>query len=257
MRPESALALIRHNLLLARRDLQTFAFAVAMPFVLIAFTRAAYRPVLVGEGYADANGTEQAVPGMAVMFALLLVGTIGFRVFEEHSWGTWSRLRASPAGPLTVLAGKLLPSLLVVGAQQTVLFVAGVALYDLHVKGSAASVALVTTALGICVLTFGSLLAAFASNANQLNVFANLGGAALAGLGGALVPLSTLPGWARAVAPATPSYWAMRGFRSVILDGDGIGDVVAPVVALLAFAAVFALIAAVRFRFDEVKSSFL
>jgi len=64
-------------------------------------------------------------------------------------------------------------------------------------------------------------------------------------------------GWARAVAPATPSYWAMRGFRSVILDGDGIGDVVAPVVALLAFAAVFALIAAVRFRFDEVKSSFL
>jgi ABC-2 type transport system permease protein len=115
----------------------------------------------------------------------------------------------------------------------------------------------VTTALGICVLTFGSLLAAFASNANQLNVFANLGGAALAGLGGALVPLSTLPGWARAVAPATPSYWAMRGFRSVILDGDGIGDVVAPVVALLAFAAVFALIAAVRFRFDEVKSSFL
>jgi hypothetical protein len=41
------------------------------------------------------------------------------------------------------------------------------------------------------------------------------------------------------------------------LDGDGIGDVVAPVVALLAFAAVFALIAAVRFRFDEVKSSFL
>ena len=137
------------------------------------------------------------------------------------------------------------------------LFGAGVVLYDLRVRGSAVALALVATALGICVLTFGALLAAFASNANQLNVFANLGGTALAGLGGALVPLSTLPGWARAVAPATPSYWAMRGFRSVILDGGGIGNILVPVLALLAFAAGFAAIVAVRFRFDETKSSFL
>jgi hypothetical protein len=63
MRPESALALIRHNLLLARRDLQTFAFAVAMPFVLIAFTRAAYRPVLVGEGYGTRTGPSRRCRG--------------------------------------------------------------------------------------------------------------------------------------------------------------------------------------------------
>jgi hypothetical protein len=50
---------------------------------------------------------------------------------------------------------------------------------------------------------------------------ANFGGVALAGLGGALVPPSALPGWAEAVASGTPSYWAMRGFRSVILDSDG------------------------------------
>jgi ABC-2 type transport system permease protein len=158
---------------------------------------------------------------------------------------------------LTVLAAKLLPSLLLVGAQQILLFGAGGALYGLHVKGSATAVALVALALGICVVTFGALVAAFASNANQLNVFANLGGTALAGLGGALVPLSTLPGWARAVAPATPSYWAMRGFRSVILDRGTISNVLVPVLALSAFAAVFAVIAAVRFRFDETKSSFL
>ncbi len=257
MRRESALALIRHNLLLARRDLATVAFAVAMPLVLIAFTRSVYLPVLVGDGYPAANGTEQAVPGMAVMFALLLIGTVGFRIFEEHAWGTWDRLRASLAGPLTVLVGKLFPSLLVVGAQQAVLFGAGVTLYGLRVSGSAVALALVAAALALCVLAFGAFLAAFASNANQLNVFANLGGTALAGLGGALVPLSTLPGWARAVAPATPSYWAMRGFRSVILDGGAIAEVLFPLLVLLAFAAAFALIASVRFRFDEVKTSFL
>jgi ABC-2 type transport system permease protein len=257
MRPESVLALIRHNLLLERRNLQTVVFAVAMPLVLIAFTRTVYRPVLVGEGYAGAEGTEQAVPGMAVMFALLLIGTVGFRIFEEHAWGTWDRLRAGPVGPLVLLAGKLLPSLLVVALQQAVLFGAGVGLYGLQVAGSVAALVLVAGALTLCVLAFGAAIAAFASNANQLNVLANLGGVALAGLGGALVPLSALPGWAEAVAPVTPSYWAMRGFRAVILDGDGAAGVIVPILVLLAFGTVFAVVAAARFRFDERKSSFL
>ena len=41
-------------------------------------------------------------------------------------------------------------------------------------------------------------------------------------IGGALVPLSVLPQWAKTIAPLTPTYWAMRGFRSVILDGAGL-----------------------------------
>src|SRR5437868_9051419 len=52
---------------------------------------------------------------------------------------------------------------------------------------------------------------------SQLNAFSNLGAMVLAGVGGALAPTSALPSWARTLAPATPSYWAMRGFRQVIL----------------------------------------
>lgn len=61
-----------------------------------------------------------------------------------------------------------------------------------------------------------------------------------------VAPIAVLPGWARAVAPATPSYWAMRGFPEVAL----------PIAVLLGIATIFTVVAGLRFRFDDVKVSF-
>jgi ABC-2 type transport system permease protein len=76
-------------------------------------------------------------------------------------------------------------------------------------------------------------------------------------IGGALVPLSVLPDWARTIAPGTPTYWVMRGFRSVILDGRGLGAVMAPVAVLGAMTVVFAAVAMRRLRFDETKIAWI
>jgi hypothetical protein len=46
----------------------------------------------------------------------------------------------------------------------------------------------------------------------------------------------------------------MRGMRSVILDGRGIGGVVRPTAMLLAMGAAFAVVALRRLRFDETKT---
>jgi ABC-2 type transport system permease protein len=67
------------------------------------------------------------------------------------------------------------------------------------------------------------------------------------------VPFNVLPGWARTIAPATPTYWAMRGFRSIILDGRGLGGVTTPIAVLLAMALAFGVVALRRLRFDEAK----
>jgi hypothetical protein len=47
----------------------------------------------------------------------------------------------------------------------------------------------------------------------------------------------------------------MRGFRSVILDGQSLGGVVAPALVLLGMAALFAAVALSRFRFEDTKLS--
>jgi hypothetical protein len=49
----------------------------------------------------------------------------------------------------------------------------------------------------------------------------------------------------------------MRGFRAVILDGQGLGAVMAPVAVLGAMAIVFAAVAMRRLRFDETKIAWI
>lgn len=249
-------AMLGHNLLLARRDVAPVVVMIVMPLVLMAFLQPALRLSLQAEGYTNVTGAEQAVPGMAVMFVLYMVGVVGFRIFEEHGWGTWDRLRASPAGTAAIVAGKVAPSFLVLVVQLGSLFLAGAIFYRLPVAGSLIALVLVAAAFAAVVLALGVLLAALARTAQQLNALANVGATALAGIGGAIVPIGVLPGWAQTIAPSMPSYWAMRGFHSVILDGGGVSDVLVSVAMLTAFAALFAVVAAKRFRMDEVKVSF-
>jgi ABC-2 type transport system permease protein len=88
---------------------------------------------------------------------------------------------------------------------------------------------------------------------NQLNAVGSVGGMAMAMLGGAWVPVATMPGWAQAVAPALPTYWAMQGLRGVILKGRGVPDVVVPVLVMAGFGLLYTVIAAAKFRFEDPK----
>jgi len=113
----------------------------------------------------------------------------------------------------------------------------------------------VAGAFWLCAVAMGFALLAICKTAMQVNSIANLGAIVLAGIGGAITPSGSLPAGVGLVAPATPTYWAMRGFGDVILDGGGLGDVALPVTALLGFAGAFFLVAAFRFRLDETKTS--
>lgn len=226
-----------------------------MPLIVMAFIKPTYRVVLVEEGYVDANGAEQAVPGFAIMFAFFLVGAVSFSFFREHGWNTWERLRASSTTSAEVMAGKVIVPLAVSLSQLAVLFVVGGLLFDLNVRGSILGIVLLCIALGICLVALGLALTSLCRTITQVDAASNLGAILMAGLGGALAPISSLPDWARAVAPVTPSYWAMRGFQSVILFNHGVSSVILPVIVLLVFGSVFTLVAAARFRFEQTKVS--
>lgn len=246
-------AVARHELTLLRSD-PTFAIVLTvMPLLLMSFIKPAFRYALVSAGSPHANGAEQAVPGMTVMFAFFMVGNVGFSVFRDHAWCTWDRLRSTPIRPAEIIAGKLAVPILILAAQLTVLFLAGGVLFGLSIHGSVAGVVLVAAALDLCLVCMGLALLAVCKKVNQLNAAANLGATFFAGLGGALVPLSLLPGWARVVAPAVPSYWAMRGFKAMILGQGGIGSAAFPALVLAGFTAAFAVVAVARFRFEDPK----
>jgi ABC-2 type transport system permease protein len=245
--------ILAHEVRIVARDPLPLLVLVVFPVITMAFLKPAFQPALAASGHPQANGAEHVVPGQAAMSAFFLVSLMTFAFFTEHGWATWDRLRASPASATEIILGKALPRVAIGVAQFAVILTAGVLVFDLHVRGDVVALSPLILAFSVCLVLLGVAATALARTAQQANTFAYLGMVLFGAIGGALVPYSVLPDWARTVAPVTPTYWAMRGLRSVILDGQGFAAVAMPTVVLLCMALLFAVVAMRRFRFDEKK----
>ncbi len=245
----------RHDLRILRRDPVFVIIFTIMPLGFMAFTKGAFGLAAPGRAGLHSNGAEQVVPGAAVLFSGFLVGNLGFNVFREHGWATWDRLRASELDTPELLLGKSIAPVITLVLQLTVMLGLGSVLFDLHMSGSVLGFILVAAAMALMEVALGLMLLAVCRSVLQLNAATNLGAMLLGGLGGAVTPLATLPHWAQRIAPGTPTYWAMKGFRRVILFGGGIGDVAGTIGVLLAFGLGFTVVAALRFRVEDAKVS--
>lgn len=191
------------------------------------------------------------------MFAFFMVSYAGTAFFREHVWATWDRVRCTPASPLEMALGKIISPFALLCVQQAVLMVIGATLFGLHLAGSWATFALVDLSftLWLTALIFATIT--FCQSLQQVLAISNLGALVFAGLGGALTPLKTLPHWAQTIAPASPIYWAMRGFKQVALQGGGLGTVAPSLAVLAGSALLIGAASALRFKVDAEKGGTL
>lgn len=244
----------RHDLRILRRDPAFLIIFTITPIAFMAFNEAAVGAAMsVRFPNADINGAAYIVPAATVLFSGFLVGNVGFGVFREHGWGTWERLRASPLTPAELMFGKSLVPILSISTQIVVLLAAGFLLFDLEVRGSLAAFGAVGFALAVMNVSLGFMLLSICKSVIQLNALATAGAMLIGGLGGTITPVEFLPGWAQAIAPLTPAYWAMEGFRAVTIESGGMADVAVPLLVLTGFTVVFAGVALVRFRVEDTK----
>jgi ABC-2 type transport system permease protein len=248
--------MVGHEVRLLTRDPLPIMILVVFPLLLMSFLKPTFALALTAHGYPGANGAEQVVPGEAVVNGFYIVGMTSFAFFSEYGWNTWERLRASQATSPEIILGKALPLLAVSIAQFLIILGLGIPLFQLHSHGPFLALVPLIVAFATCLVMLGVMITALCHTIQQVSAVA-MGGLVLFGaLGGALVPIEVIPGWARAVAPATPTYWIMRGFRSVILDGHGLAAIVLPCCVLLGMSVVFAAVSLRRFRFTDAKVSF-
>ncbi|MDX1657521.1 MAG: ABC transporter permease [Nitriliruptorales bacterium] len=257
MSPRTSAALLRHELRIMATDPSVVVFVLVMPLLMIAFTERLFAAPLASEAAgSQVDGSDFAVPGMAVAFAAFGVGFSGFAFFREHGWGTWERLRATPASPADIMTGKVLPAVLLTTLQVALLFALGGPLFGFTIRGSVLAITVLIVALALALNAFGVAIVAVTRTAQQLNAAGSAGGMVMATMGGAFVPIEVMPSWAATLAPAMPTYWAMRGLRAVIFEGGGIAETALPVLMLMGFTLAFGAVAAWRFRFDETKVHF-
>jgi ABC-2 type transport system permease protein len=244
--------LARHNATLMLREPGPMISRLVQPLVLITLMRPLYLAALARDG-AQA-GTIQVVTGMLVMFSLLALSVVGTGILTERSWRTWDRLRATPARAGELLAAKALPAfaLLVVLQAEIIAFGAGV--FGLHVPDPGL-LALAVASWAFALLGIGTALGATLRSQSELNVAYDIGGLLFSALGGALIPTAELPGWARAIAPGSPGYWAMGALRSA-LRGQA-GPTVRDAAVLAGVAAVAGTVAVCRMSRGAPRSRLL
>ncbi|MEU4805082.1 ABC transporter permease [Actinosynnema sp. NPDC023587] len=248
-------ALLALELTLLRRNRSVYIVLVVAPLLLAIFLGPLLRLALAQEGYASATGAEQVIPGLVVMFAFFVVGNVAFVFFREYGWKTWDRLRASPLTTGEIVVAKLVPMLVLALGQQAALFAAGAAFFGLPLRWAQVPLlAAIAVSLTLFLVGFGLLTVVLATNLRQVGVVENVGAMLFAGLGGALTPVALLPGWAQSLAPGTPTYWALRAYRAVLLpDRPDLGTVALSTGALCLAATVLFLIAVTRFDVGRKK----
>jgi ABC-2 type transport system permease protein len=255
--PRRSLAVARNEVRVLRRDPTPLVVLLVMPILLAPLFSSTYRAVLVLAGHAGASGADYAVPAQMAEFAFFLAPYTGFLFFRDHGWGTWSRLRASPATSGDIVVGKAIPMVGVGLLQIAILLTFGVVTLHLHLRGQMLALGGVAFVYVCCAVAAGIALTAVLRTSQQLNALGYLGATLLGALGGALVPLSTMPRWTRTIAPITPQYWTMRASHDLILNGKAAGAVLVPMAMLAGFTAVFVVIAIRRLRVDEPKTGWV
>ncbi|HEX8078657.1 MAG TPA: ABC transporter permease [Jatrophihabitans sp.] len=217
-------AITRHNLTIRLRDPGQMISYIVMPMVLMVVLKPLYTRAVEG-------GAVQVVTGLLVMFSVFAIAIAGNSILVERQWHTWDRLRQSRASATEMLLGKTLPIFAVMLLQQSLLFCYGCLVIGIPWPRSPHYVALAIFVWTFSLLAMGAALATVARSLGELGVISDVGALVLSSLGGALVPLSILPGWAGTLAHISPGYYALSMFQAAV-RGDT-RDVLVPAAILM------------------------
>jgi ABC-2 type transport system permease protein len=199
-------------------------------------------------------GIAQAYAGLTVLFAYFAVNQAGFSYFREHGWGTWTRLRTTPARPSVILLAKLLPYYLLGVVQALVLFLFCRALLGLTPEGSVVQLLALAATVPLSMIAITVLLLSLTRHIQQFSTLANLLAVLMGGVAGAFAPSGALPSWTHVLGRATPQYWAIEGLRANVDQGDW-GAVLPNIGVLVAMSIVIGAVGARRLDLTAPRES--
>jgi ABC-2 type transport system permease protein len=187
------------------------------------------------------------VPGlMGVILTMTMVMMTGLAMTRERERGTMENLLATPAQPIEVMTGKIVPYIFIGLIQSSIILLAARYLFFVPFVGSMTVLYVVALLFIAANLTIGITLSSLAQNqlqAMQLTFFYFLPTMLLSGF---MFPFRGMPGWAQAIGEVLPATHFLRVVRGILLKGNGwvelwpnIWPLIAFTVIVMAFAVIF------------------
>ena len=201
----------------------------------------------VGE-VEEENPANYVIPGYLVMFVFFAAAVAAETIVRERQNHTLERLLASTVNRASILGGVFTGTLIRGMIQIIIFWVVGLLVFKIDLGLAPAAVIILSVLMVIMSSAFAVMLATLARTQRSAGSLAVVTALVLAPLGGCWWPLFILPKWLQALAKISPHAWANTGFNKLMLFGADFGAVVPEMIALLAFAVVFGVIAVWRFR---------
>lgn len=217
------------------------AFPTSPPVdVLVERALGAMRAGAVGDvpiGDRDVRAASYFGPAMAIVFLFFGIGFVARQLPVERQDGTLRRVAVAPVGSASVVLGKALAASVVGLFQMLAIWLACVVLLD-ATWGDPLGVLALILAMVFAVLSIVGLVATLSRTDEQADAISAIIAFGLALLGGNFLRVSDLPDGLRRLSAFTPNGWALRGFTDLVAFHGGPGDIVKPLLAVLAFGGV-------------------
>jgi ABC-2 type transport system permease protein len=198
------------------------------------------------------NGFQVAITGNAVLFGFFIALTCALSFVEERRTGTLRRVMAAPVSRRLFVLAKLVPFVVIGAIQMAFLFGLGAILFGLRVGGSVVALILLCLAVVLCATSLGLLIASFSGTEKQVGGIGSICLLVMGLAGGAMVPRMLMPAALQQLGLCTPQAWALDGYYELLVrDGASLADVAPQIAAVTAFAVAFAIVGALRFRFER------
>jgi len=165
------------------------------------------------------------VPGlMGVILTMTMIMMTGLAMTRERERGTMENLLATPVRPFEVMAGKIVPYILVGYIQVTLIMLAARLIFHVPMLGSIPMLYLVVLAFIAANLSVGIMFSTVAKNqmqAMQMTFFFFLPSLLLSGF---MFPFRGMPPWAQNIGEILPLTHFLRMVRGILLKGNGVMD---------------------------------
>lgn len=186
-------------------------------------------------------------PSMAIFFLMFTITFTSRSFFVERAEGTLERVLAAPIHAMEVLVGKVL-SVFVYGVASLGTVAVVTSLLFGADWGYPPAAAVVSLAMVISVMCLTALVIGLARTQRQAEGISSVVVFGLVLLGGNFVFISVEPPYLQRLALLTPNGWALRAYTDLATSGGGMSVVTVPVLAILAFSALVAAVAALFSR---------
>ncbi|HVK32001.1 MAG TPA: ABC transporter permease [Burkholderiaceae bacterium] len=189
------------------------------------------------------------VPGLiGTILTMTMVMLTGLAMTRERERGTMENLLATPVRPFEVMAGKILPYVVIGYVQLGVILAAAALLFEVPMVGSLTLLLAMIGVFMLANLAVGFTFSTLAKNqlqAMQMTFFFFLPSMLLSGF---MFPFRGMPRWAQYVGEALPLTHFLRIVRGIMLKGHDAWQVLPSLWPLLAFLFVAGALALKRYR---------